>query len=181
MVLIVVATGVALDSFYQLDAEGNRQRAHFDGLPVEFIAEAIATLGAQVVDGFQTYHVMNPHDDGIGVDEYVDWLIEAGYPIERIGDFGEWVQRFETGLRALPDRQRQNSVLQRLSLRNSNDLQPAEPSGGFLKPVRGSLAPTDRFRAAVQEAKIGPDNDIPHVSAPLIVKYVTDLQLLGLL
>ena len=33
----------------------------------------------------------------------------------------------------------------------------------------------------MQEAKIGPDKDIPHVSAPIIVKYVTDLQLLGLL
>ncbi|WP_394328744.1 hypothetical protein, partial [Mycobacterium avium] len=37
------------------------------------------------------------------------------------------------------------------------------------------------FRAAVQEAKIGPDKDIPHVSPPVIVKYITDLQLLGLL
>ena len=107
MVLSLVATGIAPGSFYQLDADGNRQRAHFDGLPVEFVAEAIATLGAQAVDGFQTYHVMNPHDDGIGLDEYVDWLIEAGYPIQRIGDFGEWLQRFETALRALPDRQRQ--------------------------------------------------------------------------
>jgi glycopeptidolipid biosynthesis protein len=176
MVLSVVATGIAPGSFYPLDADGNRQRTHFDALPVEFIAEAIATLGAQVVDGFQTYHVMNPHDDGIGIDEYVDWLIEAEYPIQRIGDFGEWVQRFETALRALPDRQRQHSVLQMLVplLHNSKDLQPAEPS-------RGSFAPTERFRAAVQEAKIGPDNDIPHVSAPIIIKYVTDLQLLGLL
>ena len=112
MTLSLVATGIAPYSFYQLDADGNRQRAHFDGLPVGFVAEAIATLGAQVVDGFETYHVMNPHDDGIGLDEYVDWLIEAGYPIQRIGDFGEWLQRFETGLRALPDRQRQHSALQ---------------------------------------------------------------------
>jgi hypothetical protein len=58
-------------------------------------------------------------------------------------------------------------------LGNSTSLQPAEP-------IRGSFAPTDRFRAAVQEAKIGPGNDIPHVSAPIIIKYVTDLQLLGL-
>ena len=49
-----------------------------------------------MVDGFETYHVMNPHDDGIGIDEYVDWLIDAGYPIERIGDFGEWLRRFES-------------------------------------------------------------------------------------
>jgi thioester reductase-like protein len=142
----MVATGIAPGSFYQLDADGNRQRAHFDGLPVEFIAEAIATLGAQVVDGFQTYHVMNPHDDGIGLDEYVDWVIEAGYPIQRIGDFGERLQRLETGLRALPDPQRPGTVLE-LLLRNSTYLQPAEP-------MRGSFAPTERFRAAVQEAKI---------------------------
>jgi tryptophan 2,3-dioxygenase len=172
MVLSLLATGIAPGSFYQLDADGNRQRAHFDALPVEFIAEAIATLGAQALDGFQTYHVMNPHDDDIGLDEYVDWLIEAGYPILRIGDFGEWLQRFETALRALPDRQRAGTALESL-LHNSNDLQPVEPT-------RGSLAPTERFRAAVQDAKIGPNDDIPHVSAPIIIKYVTDLQLLGL-
>ena len=80
MMLSLVATGIAPGSFYELDADGNRQRAHYDGLPVDFIAEAIATLGSHVQDGFETYHVMNPYDDGIGLDEYVDWLIEAGYP-----------------------------------------------------------------------------------------------------
>ncbi|OBA58466.1 non-ribosomal peptide synthetase [Mycobacterium sp. 1100029.7] len=176
MILSLVSTGVAPASFYQRDENGNRQQAHFDGLPVEFVAEAIATLGAQTVDGFETYHVMNPHDDGIGVDTYVDWLIEAGYPIQRIDDFGEWVRQFEAALRALPDRQRQHSVLQmlQLMLHNPDQIQP-------LEPTRGSFAPTDRFRAAVQEAKIGPDNDIPHISAPVIIKYVTDLQLVGLL
>jgi fatty acid CoA ligase FadD9 len=43
------------------------------------------------------------------------------------------------------------------------------------------MAPTDRFRAAVQDAKIGPDKDIPHISAQIIAKYVSDLRLLGLL
>jgi glycopeptidolipid biosynthesis protein len=179
MMLSLLATGTAPASFYQLDADGNRQRAHFDGLPVEFVAEAIAALGAEVVDGFETYHVMNPHDDGIGLDEYVDWLIEAGHPIQRVDDFGEWMRQLEASLNALPDRQRQHSVLWRMPLHNSHahGLQPEEP-------VRGSLGPTDRFRAAVQKAKIGPDKnnpDIPHVSAPIIVKYVSDLKLLGLL
>jgi thioester reductase-like protein/amino acid adenylation domain-containing protein len=185
-ILSVVATGVAPGSFYQLDADGNRQRAHFDGLPVEFVAEAIATLGTQLdtsLAGFQTYHVMNPHDDGIGLDEYVDWLIEAGHPIQRISDIDEWLQRFEAGLRALPARRRQHSLLWTSPLHNSNQLhnsihfQVAEPRCG-------SAAPTDRFRAAVQEAKIGLNKnnpDIPHVSPAIIIKYVTDLQLLGLL
>ncbi len=180
MMLSLMATGIAPGSFYRLDGDGNRQRAHFDGLPVEFVAEAIATLGARGFAGFQTYHVMNPHDDGIGFDEYVDWLIDAGYPIQRINDFGEWLQRFEARLSALPDRQRRHSLLWKLPLRtsspshNSGSVQPAEP-------IRGSLAPTDRFRAAVRESKIGSNKDIPHVSAPIIIKYISDLRLLGLL
>jgi glycopeptidolipid biosynthesis protein len=173
MMLSLVATGIAPRSFYELDATGNRQRAHFDALPVEFVAEAIATLGARAIEGHQTYHVMNPHDDGIGVDEFVDWLIEAGTPIQRIDDFGEWLHRFKAALLALPDRQREQSVLQVLMLR-FDDLHAAEP-------VHGSLAPTDRFRAAVREAEIGRDNDIPHVSAAVITKYVNDMKLLGLL
>jgi glycopeptidolipid biosynthesis protein len=177
MALSIVATGIAPASFYQLDSDGNRQRAHFDALPVEFVAEAIATLGIQGVEGVHTYHVMNPHDDGIGLDEYVDWLIDAGYPIERIDDFEEWLQRFETALSALPDTQRRHSALQMLRLRGTEQLRP-------LQPTQGSFGPTDGFRAAVQEAKIGQDKnnpDIPHISAPMVTQYVTDLHRLGLL
>jgi fatty acid CoA ligase FadD9 len=170
LMLSLVATGIAPGSFYQLDADGNRQRSHYDGLPVEFIADAISTLGERVVDGFETYHVMNPYDDGIGLDEYVDWLIEAGYPVARVGAYDAWLQRFDTTLRALPERQRQASLLPLI-----HNYQRPET------PILGSIAPTDRFRSAVQDAKIGPDKDIPHVTPAVIVKYITDLQLLGLL
>jgi len=173
MMLSLVATGVAPSSFYELDAGGSRQRAHFDGLPVEFIADAISTLGVNVREGFETYHVMNPYDDGISMDTFVDWLIEAGYPIARVPEYGAWLERFDTTLRALPERQRAASLLPLI-----HNYQKPE------HPINGSLAPADHFRAAVQEAKIGPDPtnpDIPHVSPEVIIKYVTDLELLGLL
>lgn len=173
MMFSLVASGVAPGSFYELDADGNRRRAHYDGLPVEFIAEASTTLGAAAGHGFATYHVMNPYDDGLGMDEFVDWLIEAGYPIRRIADYGDWLQRFETTLRALPERQRQASLLPLL-----HNYQKPQP------PICGSIAPTDRFRAAVQEARTSTGArypDIPHVTPAVIVKYITDLQLLGLL
>ena len=170
MMLSLVATGIAPNSFYELDTDGNRQRAHFDGLPVEFIADAMSTLGVNVVAGFETYHVMNPYDDGISMDTYVDWLVEAGYHIARVPEYADWLARFEMTLRGLPDKQRQASLLPLL-----HNYQKPE------HPINGSLAPADHFRAAVQENKIGPDKDIPHVSAPVIVKYITDLELLGLL
>ena len=174
MMLSLVATGIAPGSFYELDADGHRQRAHFDGLPVEFIADAISTIGAHLIaektGSFETYHVMNPHDDGISMDTYVDWLIDAGYPITRVPDYAAWLARFEMTLRALPETQRQASALPLLH----NYQQPQHP-------INGSLAPTDHFRATVQDHKIGPDKDIPHITAPVIVKYITDLKLLGLL
>lgn len=170
MMLSLVATGIAPSSFYELDPDGNRPRAHYDGLPVEFIAEAIVTLGERVVDGFETYHVTNPHDDGIGLDEYVDWMNDAGYPVRRVGDYEAWLSRFETAIRALPERQRQASLLPLL-----HNYQRPET------PICGSVVPTDRFRMAVQDMKIGVNNDIPQVSREVVVKYITDLQLLGLL
>jgi hypothetical protein len=32
-----------------------------------------------------------------------NWLIEAGYAIQRITDYDAWLQRFETGMPALPE------------------------------------------------------------------------------
>jgi fatty acid CoA ligase FadD9 len=170
MMLSLVATGIAPESFYERDADGNRQRSHYDGLPVEFIAEAVSTLGAQNVESFQTYHVMNPYDDGISMDTFVDWLIEDGNAIQRIADYGDWLPRFETALRGLPEKQRNASLLPLL-----HNYQKPE------HPIQGSMAPTDRFRAAVQDAKVGPDKDIPHIGAPIIAQYISNLRLLGLL
>ena len=97
---------------------------------------------------------MNPYDDGIGLDDYVDWLIEAGYPIAaRRATTPTGCSGSRPTLRALPEKQRQASLLPLL-----HNYQKPE------KPISGSMAPTDRFRAAVQDAKIGPDKDIPHVT-----------------
>jgi fatty acid CoA ligase FadD9 len=175
LIFSLLVTGIAPWSFYETDAKGNRARAHYDGLPADFVAEAVTTLGAQIATAaqgsktYRSYDLMNPHDDGISLDVFVDWFNEAGHQIGRIDDYDEWLGRFETALRALPDKQRQHSVLPLLDAYRKPE-----------KPLRGAPAPTDVFRAAVQEAKIGADKDIPHLSAALINKYVTDLKLLGL-
>ncbi|MEU6871795.1 carboxylic acid reductase [Streptomyces sp. NPDC046751] len=164
LLLSLLATGVAPASFYRTG-----DRAHYDGLPADFTAEAVTALGARATEGYRTFHVLNPHDDGISLDTFVDWLIEAGHPIRRIGDHGEWLARITAALRALPEKQRQHSLLPLLHAF-------ARPEEG----VPGSAIPADRFHAAVHAAKVGPGKDIPQLSASLITKYVTDLRLLGL-
>lgn len=170
LIFSLLATGIAPRSFYETDAGENRSRAHYDGLPADFVAESITILGEQATEGFRSFDVMNPYDDGVSVDTFVDWLIDAGHKIQRIDDYQDWLARFETALRALPEKQRQQTVLPLL-----NAYQTPE------KPLRGGPAATKVFHAAVRAAKIGAEEDIPHLSAPLIDKYVTDLRHLGLL
>jgi len=164
LMLSLVTTGLAPRSFYQESAEA---RPHYDGLPVDYIAEAVTTIGAATTTGHHTYNVVNPHDDGISLDQFVDWMILAGCPIERIADHAEWVARFETALKALPDRQRQNSVLMVLD--------------AFRWPIGvtpGSEVPSDAFEAA-SNTQLG--QDIPSLSQELAVKYLADLDHLSLI
>ncbi|WP_327099694.1 carboxylic acid reductase [Nocardia vinacea] len=170
LLLSLVATGIAPYSFYETDADGKRQRAHYDGLPVDFTAESITAIGTQARTDFHTFDVLNPHDDGISLDEFVDWLIESGHPIRRIDDYQEWFSRFETALRGLPEKQRQASLLPLLHAYS----RPGRPFPGAALPAMG-------FTAAVQAAKVGAEHDIPHLTPALIDKYVSDLRLRGLL
>ena len=173
LIFSLLVTGIAPFSFYETDHRGNRADAHYDGLPADFVAEAVTTLGEQTategLSGYRSFDVMNPHDDGVSLDAFVDWLIDAGHDIRRIDDYDEWLGRFDTALRALPDKQRQHSVLPLLDAYRKPET-----------PLRGAPAPTDKFREAVRAAKIGANNDIPQLSAALIDKYASDLRLLGL-
>lgn len=161
----LIATGIAPHSFYRATEAGGHLRAHYDGLPVDFTAAAVVALSARADTSYETFSLVNPHDDGVSLDTFVDWLNEAGHPIRRVADYEGWFSRFEAALRALPEKQRQHSLLPLLH--------------GYTRPeevAQGSAIPSTRFRAAVREAGIGTDGDVPHVSAELIRKYAADLR-----
>jgi len=162
-----VVTGLAPRSYYEVEPD---VRPHYDGLPVDFTAAAIATLGEQAREGFRTYHVINTHDDGISMDDFVDWAIEAGYPIDRVEYHEDWFNRFETALRSLPEKQRQRSSLPLL-----HQLRHPIPA------TAGAVAPAGHFEADVRRWGVGSDGNIPHLSAPFIRKYLDDLRHLGLI
>ncbi|MER7763393.1 carboxylic acid reductase [Streptomyces sp. NPDC097619] len=160
----VLATGIAPASFYRDGAGPERPRAHYDGLPVDFTAAAMVGLGGGTSPGYRTFSLVNPHDDGLSLDTFVDWLGAAGHRIERLDGYADWLARFEAAMRALPEAQRQASALPLLH--------------GFrepVEPVAGSAIPSERFRAAVRAAGIGP-GDVPRLSPELIAKYATDLK-----
>jgi fatty acid CoA ligase FadD9 len=56
------------------------------------------------------------------------------------------------------------------------------PTDDALASVGGDVAAVKPLLSdALQSIARGPDKDIPHISAPVIVKYITDLELLDLL
>ncbi|WP_345025926.1 thioester reductase domain-containing protein, partial [Streptomyces sedi] len=161
----LLATGVAPRSFYPTAHRADGPRPHYDGLPVDFAAEAIVTLGAGITAGYRTFSLVNSHDDGVSLDTFVDWLVEAGHRIERVDDYQDWITRFESAMKAMSEARQRHSAQPLLHvLRN--------PEAAMGAPA----VPSDRFRTAVQAEEIGEDRDVPHVAKSLIEKYATDLK-----
>ncbi|WP_424186246.1 carboxylic acid reductase [Actinokineospora sp. G85] len=157
----VLATGLAPASFYTTD-----DRAHYDGLPVDFTAKAITTLGSDFT-GYRSFNTLNPHADGRSLDLFMTWLADAGHPIHRITAYDDWLRRLEQALRTLPEHKRQHSLLPLMQAF-------ATPA----TPVDGPMADADGFRAAVLEAM---GEDIPQITPELVVKYASDLKALKIL
>jgi fatty acid CoA ligase FadD9 len=163
----LVSTGLAPRSFY----EGNRRAAHFDGVPVDFVAGAIATVASRRALGYATYHVVNPYwDDGVSLDVMVDWIQAAGYPLERVPAYAGWLRRFKERLDALGPAEKQRSPLAIL--------------GAWAQ--RRSPARELRFDAAHLQARLAELSGdasvaIPHLTEHLIHKTLRDMAALGLI
>lgn len=166
LLLSLITTGIAPRSFYRGAPHGHGPAPHYDGLPVDFVAAVVTELGAAATSGYHTFNVVNPHEDGVSLDQFVDWLVAAGNPIARIDDYDQWLSQFETALRAQPDKLRQHSALMVLdAFRRQQDA------------VAGSSGPSVVFQRAADAIH----RDIPHLTPALIAKYSNDLRTLGLL
>ncbi|WP_437334862.1 thioester reductase domain-containing protein [Sorangium sp. So ce394] len=188
----VVYTGLAPRSFY----EGGRPHrdGHYDGLPVDAVARSIAAVavdrrprtGTVAVDqrpptggegeraSRATYHVVNPYwDDGISLDVIVSWVRSAGYPVERVDDYAAWYAAFRDRLMQLSEPLRRHSPLPILNAWE----RPARADGEVFDAER-LLA---RLRQLAARGGGGDLATLPHVSEPLIHKYLDDMVALGLI
>jgi fatty acid CoA ligase FadD9 len=162
----LAVTGIAPATFYAPNASAGRPPARYDGIAVDVLADGIAAIGARDAEGFHSYNLASPHDDGVSLDNFVDWLIEAGYGIQRIDAYDEWLSRFEIAMHALPEEQKQESMLALLA-----------PYRHHQRPGTQTHLSAERFHAASRAAGF----EIPHLSSALIAKYTADLRHLKLL
>ena len=164
MLFSLAVTGIAPATFYAQDLSNGRPAGRYDGLAVDVLAEAITAIGIGHKAGFQSYNLAGPEHEGASLDDFVDWMIDAGCAIERIATYDEWLSRFETAMLSLPEEQRQESMMAILG-----------PYRHVQMAMGSSQLPAQRFRSGCAAAglSVGP------VSAALIGKYVADLRHLG--
>jgi fatty acid CoA ligase FadD9 len=164
----IVMTGLAPSTFYVPESDGSRPDAHYDGLPVDFIASAIVGISTEPHREIKTFHVLNHHEhDGVSLDTFVDWIEAAGYAVEREPDHRRWVQRFEEKLRALPEDKRQLSSLTVLdSLRH---------------PYKAGVPMVGSKHFADAVSRMPSERAVPHLTPEFINKCLDDMRRLGLI
>lgn len=162
----LIITGLAPRSFYAREACTAAADYHYDGLPVDFVAAAIAGIGAAPLTGLATYNVVNVHrDDGVSLDRIVDWVVSGGCPIRRVRNYAQWVEDVQDRLRMLPVSQRRLSLL------------PIRQA--FQQPSRSRRPPdARRFEDAVSDLDI--DAGIPGLTEDFLHKCLDDLGAIGL-
>lgn len=160
----VVRTGLAPRSFYAASAS----RPHFDGLPADFVAHAVATIAGAPRAGYATFHVVNAHeDDGVSLDTLVRWVRTAGYPVTLVDDHAAWLRAFGERLRALPPVEQQRSPLPILHQ--------------WEQPLRGELGFDNRRLLERLEAIERGPVPIPGIDELFVHQYLKNMVYLGLL
>jgi fatty acid CoA ligase FadD9 len=161
----LIVTGIAPTTFYAADGSKGRPHASYGGVPADALAAGIAAVGSDGRGGFRTFNTDPGYDDGISLDTFVDWIIENGFPIERIDDYATWVERVQTAMRGLPDDQRDHTLIHVMGAY----LQP-NPTGGDEESGR-------HFKDATTAAGV----ELPHVTRQFIDKTLGDMKATGLL
>jgi len=167
LLLSLVTTASAPRSFYELGPDGHRPRAHYDGLPVDFIADAVVAIACDPKTQLETYHVINAHDDGISLDTIVDWIDAAGYPLSRVDDYEHWLSEFVDKLESLPPETRQRSSLSVIA--------------SLSRPGRADAAVVGSAQFAAGVGRSTAEAVVPHLSAQYVAKCLADLVDLGLI
>jgi fatty acid CoA ligase FadD9 len=105
--------------------------------------------------------------DGGSLDDIVSWIETAGYPVDRVADHADWLDRIRAALDALPPAQKRASALEVLA-----------PYTHPLPRKVGREVATPRFRQLVGSTSHG---NVPAIDEAYIHKCIADLRHFGLI
>lgn len=164
----VIKTGVAPKSFYEANPDGSRALVPYDGMPVNIVAASVVNGGRFYGEGATVFCIDNAFTDlSNSLDAFVDWIIDAGYDIQRLPAFDDWLSRFKRRMTALPEADKKQSALALLKA--------FERPNSFV-PFRGE---SSNFQALISKMNIEPST--LQLDASFIHKCLKDMALHGLI
>ena len=164
----VIKTGLAPKSFHEPNPDGSRALVPYDGMPVNIVAASVVDAGQFFIDDATVFCIDNAVTDlRNSLDAFVDWIIEAGYDIQRLEAHSDWLSRFKSRLTALPEAEKKQSALALLKA--------FERPHSFV-PFRGE---SSNFQALISKIGIAPSE--MQLNATFINKCLNDMALHGLI
>ena len=163
----IVTTGLAPKSFYQTNINDSKNDAHYDGIPVNVLSNAIVGLYLSNESECKVFNAQNYLKDNVSLDTFVDWIETAGYHIHRIEKHADWFGRMETKLKSLPEEQRQRSMI---------DIMAAYEHP---YPIKNETPDCSNFKKMIRLIYNG--KDFQSLSETYIHKYLNDMAVLGLI
>ncbi|MFK8022196.1 MAG: thioester reductase domain-containing protein [Pseudomonadales bacterium] len=164
----VIKTGVAPRSFYEANPDGSRALVPYDGLPVNIVAASVVSGGQFFTEGATVFCIDNAFSElSNSLDAFVDWIIDAGYDVQRLQAHEDWFSRFKRRMTALPEEEKKRSALALLKA--------FERPNSFV-PFRGE---SSNFQSLISKMGIA-DSEL-QLDATYIHKCLSDMALHGLI
>jgi len=140
----------------------------YAGLPVDVVAATVVGAGKYFTDASTVFCIDNAYTDlENSLDAFVDWIIEAGYDVQRLDAHEDWLSRFKRRLTALPELEKKQSALA--------VLKAYERPNSFV-PFR---AESTNFQAVIDKLEIAPAD--MQLGAAFIYKCLNDMASHGLI
>lgn len=154
----IIVTGLAPQSFYI----SKTKPGHYDGLPVNIASSCIVAGGDTYHNECHTFTMHNYNvNDGCSLDAFVDWMVQAGFPIHIVPDYHQWYKKFKLKLQQLDEPKKQNSILLLLHAL-TNPQNPEE-----------ALSGCENFKGLIKT--INPPMLLPHLNEAFILKCIDDI------
>lgn len=165
LIVSIALTGLVPKSFYIKTDIKETTKAHYEGIPVDILAQSIVRAHEVTKDNYNIFHALNYNIDFVSLDSIVEWIESYGYAINRLDSHNEWYRRIQNKLKSLSEEQRNQSMLDILL--------------AFKKPYRERLKSTESEGYQKLMSDLFPKELSLELTEQYIHKYLDDLIALG--
>ena len=165
----LIKTGLAPKSFHNPNPNGTRALVPYAGVSVDVVAASVVGAGEFFTEASTVVFCIDNAYTNLenSMDAFVDWIIGAGYDVQRLDAYEDWVSRFKRRMTALPEQEKKRSALA--------VLKAYEVPHSFV-PFR---AESTNFQALVDKLGITPSD--MQLNADFIYKCLKDMTQRGLI